>query len=151
MISLLGLLLAILFWIGILWGIAWTWNRHVEVLLASGVQVDEADQHMTIKRVARYHTVGLAITFFIFFLVLGLATFPLWQLLGIAGCLSLYFGPSAVARSEDEWTSRHDPGDLALLGRQSDAIWYRVLMVLEWAFYLGIIVLAAYLLVEAVT
>jgi hypothetical protein len=151
MISVIWLVLAILLWIGILHGIAWTWNRHVAVMLSSGIQVDTSDQHMTIWRVASYHTVDWTVTFFILFLILELATFPLWQILGLAGLLSLYFGTAAVAKGENEWIGRDGPGAVSLFGRLRDAIWYRTLMVLEWFTHLAVLVLVANLIFEPIS
>lgn len=149
MLSAIGLFIAITIWIGVLHLIACTWNRHVLAMVNSGVEVVEGDRRMTIDRVARYHTLGWTVAIFVFFVLLELADFPLWQLLGFAGLLSLVYGMSAVSRGESEWIGRDDPAAVALFGHRRDAIWYRMLMILDWAAYLAAIVFAADVLSHA--
>lgn len=147
----LGLLIATGVWVGVLQLIAWTWNRHVLVMADSDIRVDKGDRHMTIDRVARYHSLGWTAAFLVFFALLELADFPLWQLLGFAGLLALVYGTSAIARGQNEWVGKDDPASVALFGQRRDAAWYRALMVTEWAAYLASIVLAAHLIMSLIT
>ncbi|HEU5062007.1 MAG TPA: hypothetical protein VFT79_02500 [Solirubrobacterales bacterium] len=148
--SWVGLLAALSMWLVAMGVIAWTWNRHVAVMTASGVEVDDRDRHISVERVARYHTLGWTVVLFIFFVLLDLAAFPLWQRLGFSGLLALVYGGHAISRGEGEWVGRDDPGAFALFGRFRDALWYRVLMVTDWAAYLATIVFGADLAVELI-
>jgi len=145
----LGILLSVTIWVGVMQIIAWTWNQHVSKLAASGQRVDARDRHMSISRVAHYHTVGWTFAIFLFFVLLDLADFPLWQMLGFAGLLALVYGTGAITRGEGEWVGKDDPQGKALFGRRRDALWYRVLMVADWAAYLACIVFGAALTMEA--
>jgi hypothetical protein len=91
MLAVADLFIALLVWVGVMWVITWSWDRHVQVYLAAGVVVPE-DQRSTIKRRAQRHTLGWTAFFVGFFLVLALSDFPLWQRLGIAAVLSIYYG-----------------------------------------------------------
>jgi hypothetical protein len=147
--SALGLLIAIVAWVGVAHVAVWSWNRHVAVLVASGLQVDDADTPLGVGRLARRHTPGWTAAILVFFLLLGLADFPLWQSLGFAGLLSLVYGTNEVAREESE-RDESEPKGVPLFGRLRDAAWYRLLAVAEWASYLASIVFGAYLLLELV-
>jgi hypothetical protein len=145
--SVLGLVAAIAIWAGTMRVLVWSMNKQVSVVLASGLPVEDRYRHITLRKVARYHPLGWTVAILVFFVLLKLAAFPLWQLLGYAGLLSLVYGTYAVARGESEWIGKDDPERVALFGPLRDALWYRVLMVMEWVAYLAAIVFSADLLV----
>jgi hypothetical protein len=105
---------------------------------------------MSAGRVARRHTPGWTAAIFVFFVLLGLADFPLWQSLAFGGLLSLVYGTNEVAREENERVES-EPKGVPLFGRLRDAAWYRLLAVAEWASYLASIVFGAYLLLSLFT
>jgi hypothetical protein len=141
--SVLGLIVAIAIWVGAMRVLMWSMNKQVSVVIGSGLPVEDRYRHITLRRVASYHTLGWTVAILVFFVLLELTAFPLWQMLGFAGLLALVYGTSAVARGESEWIGKDDPERVALFGRLRDAVWYRVLMVIEWAAYLASIVFMA--------
>lgn len=151
MASALGLAIAVMVWILAIRAIAWSFDRQVAAVAAAGLPVEDRFRRISMKEVARYHTLGWTAAIFIFFVLLELAAFPLWQLLGFAGLLSLVYGTSAVARGESEWIGKDDAENVAVFGPVKDAIWYRMLMIIEWAAYLVSIVFGANLLSGVIT
>lgn len=137
------LFVALLAWVGVMWVIAWSWDRHVQVYLAAGVVVP-ADQRPTIKKQAQRHTLGWTIFLVVFFLVLAVSAFPLWQLLGIAAVLSICYG---VTRINREGAGRKRPR-VSLFGETRDTFWYRGLAITEWMAFLASVAFAAQLVVE---
>lgn len=143
----IALLIALVAWMAVMRTIAWSWNKHASVIADGGLHVAESDQRMTMARIARRHTVGWTLTLFGFFVLLGLAEFPLWQQLALAGILAVIYGTSSIKRGESEWAGRDEPDRMALFGRVRDAIWYRALAASEWAAYLVALVFVGNLLV----
>jgi hypothetical protein len=83
--------------------------------------------------------------FALFFIVLALFNFPLWQRLCIAGALAIVFGSTWLAQSEQGGLAEAAPR----LRRMGDSIWYWFLAVGDWLGYLGILCFATELLVKA--
>lgn len=148
MLLVLGLSVAVLLWLGVMQGIVWSYNRQASVAAVAGHLVEDRYQHIALTDVIRYHTAGWTATFFVLFVLLELAAFPLWQLLGFSGVLALVYGNAAITRGESEWMGKNDSSAVTLFGRRRDALWYRLLMVAEWAAYLALIVLTAHLVVS---
>jgi hypothetical protein len=148
MVEAIGLLIALVAWMVVMRAIAWSWNKHASVIADGGLHVAESDQHMTVARIARRHTVGWTLALLGFFVLLGLAEFPLWQQLALAGILAVVYGTSSIKRGESEWAGKDEPDRVALFGRIRDAIWYRVLAASEWAAYLVGLVFVGSLLVS---
>jgi hypothetical protein len=151
MISVVGLLLALGAWLLVMQIIVWTWNQHVAIMVAAGAEIDDRDRRMRIRRVARRHTLGWTSVFFVFFVLLLVADFPLWQVLAFSFLLAFVYGANAIARGESEWVGRENPRDLALFGPRRDALLYRMLAVADWAAYLAGIAFAADVLFSLVT
>lgn len=148
LILILGLLLAVVGWIGVLVVIARTTVRHADLGVKAGASITESDRNVTPRRVARRHTPGWTIAFFIFFLLLQLVAFPFWQLVAFICVLSVIYGLSAISSGETAWIGRKDRGAIVLFGRLGDAVWYRALAVADWLLYLAIIVLSSALFAE---
>ncbi|HEX5984854.1 MAG TPA: hypothetical protein VFY69_11665 [Solirubrobacterales bacterium] len=146
MLIIAGLLISILSWIGVVRLIVWSYNRQAAALVVSDHSLDGQFQPLAMKDVMTYHTVGWTVAIFVFFVLLEMASFPLWQLLGFAGVLALVYGTSAISRGETEWVRKNNPAAAPLFGRRRDQVWYRVLMVAEWASYLAVIILTVHLL-----
>jgi hypothetical protein len=142
MLAIGGILVAAILWMMAMWGITWTWNRHVPIVMAAGFEVEEKYRRIDLKRVARRHTLGWTAFFVGLFLVMALSNFPLWQRLGIAVLLSVFYGLSRIRRGEVHWVGRSEPQRTAMFGKVRDRIWYRILAVAEWTGYLCAIVFA---------
>jgi hypothetical protein len=152
MLSVVGLGAMLLLWLATLCILTWSWQRHLPVAIAAGIEVEGDLRELTASQVicrnVQRHSWGWTTFFFGFFLLLDIADFPTWQRLGIAIVLSAYWGIIRVQQDEkggQEGESRRD----ILFGPVKDQVWYRGLAVGEWLGYLGLIVFASQILVEA--
>lgn len=144
----IGLLaVALAAWAGFLCCVVWTWNRQVAVMAESGLYVREADRRIDMVRAVRRHTLGWTLFFAGCFVLMDLASFPLWQRLGFVTVLAVAYGTTSIRRDEEDWIRETNLARPALFGRARDAAWYRVLAVGEWAAYLSSLALVADLLV----
>lgn len=148
MLSIVGLALAFSLWIGAMEGIVWSRHRSVPIIMAAGFDVKKRDQRISIARVARRHTLGWTAFFVMFFLILALTSFPLWQRLGFAAILSIIYGLSGVSRGEKHTIGNDEPHRVAMFGPVRDRIWYRILAIAEWVGYLGSLVFATQLVFQ---
>lgn len=131
-----GLLVAVVFWTTAMLGIVWSWNRHVPIVVAAGFHVDQQYQRIGLREVSRRHTPGWTAFFVGMFLVMELSDFPLWQRLGIAVMLAVFYGLSRIRRGEAQWVAKNEPGLASMFGTFRDRIWYRLLAIAEWTGYL---------------
>jgi hypothetical protein len=145
----LGLVALGLFWVGALCALAWSWNRYLQRALAANIQI--SDQHRGFKLSTvlwgniRSHTIGWSAFYFFFFLLLGLASFPTWQRLGISFVLALYYGYLRESRETGKHRDR-----LTLFSPRADRVWYFTVLSAEWFGYYGVLVFAGQLVLEAV-
>lgn len=145
MLSALGLFISLAIWLGAIQSIVWSWNKHALIVASAGLEVGIDDRHISSANVIRLHTIGWTLGLFVFFLVMALTSFPLWQCLGLAIILSVIYGVSRIKQGEEHWIGKDDPGRVALFGQTIDRIWYRALAIGEWAGYLCSIVFASQL------
>jgi hypothetical protein len=152
MLSIIGLGVMLLLWLATLRTLAWSWQRHIPVAIAAGIEVDGEFRGLTSSQViwrnVQRHTWGWTAFFFGFFLLLDIADFPTWQRLGIAVVLSAYWGIIRVQQDEKGGQESEPRRDI-LFGPVKDQVWYRGLAVGEWFGYLGLIVFASQILAEA--
>lgn len=149
MTALLGVLGLGVFWLGALCLVAWSWGKHLELMLAAGIDV--VSEHRKLKPgtvlwlCVRSHTIGWSIFFFAFFALLGLAEFPVWQRLGIACLLSVTYAYSRTNR-----VTQREPGVVPLFTPWADRVWYFSIWSAEWLGYFGVLIFLGQLLVEAI-
>lgn len=93
----------------------------------------------------RRHTIGWSVFFFGFFVLLGLADFPVWQRLGIAFLLSVTYGYQRVTKE----TGR-DRGAVPLFTPFADKVWGFAILSAEWLGYFGVLVFLGQLIIEAI-
>jgi hypothetical protein len=113
-----------------------SWNRHMALMVAAGIDVDSSDLHIGVRRVMSRHTIGWSFAIFVFFSLLVLADFPLWQRVALASLLAVAYGTSSIRRIEEQRLEGDTPRGVPLFGNVRDAIWYRVLASCEWLGYL---------------
>lgn len=106
--------MSVLIWLGVTILIAWTWKRHIALMVGSGVQIDAKDQQMSSARIPKRHMVGWSAAFFAVFLLLELADVPLWWLLLFCRLLAIVYGSSEIGRGEQERVAQSDAGELTL-------------------------------------
>lgn len=85
-------------------------------------------------------TIGLAI----FFLLLGLTDFPLWQRLGVAGMFAVVLGSLWLAQSDRGGSAEQAP----LAQRLGSDIWYWMLATVDWLGFLGLLCFGSELLLQ---
>jgi hypothetical protein len=137
-----ALLIALCLWFCAMAGIIWSWNRHVPIVVAAGVDVEKDQQHINFGRIVRAHTLGWTAFFFGLFLVMALSEFPVWQRVGIAVMLSVIYGLSRIKRGETSRLGKGEPSRVAMFGELRDKLWYRILAITEWVGYFGVIIFA---------
>lgn len=144
----LGLLALGLVWLGALYALARTWDRYLQRALAADVEISKEHRDLKFGSVlwsnVRSHTSGWSAFFFGFFLLLGLAEFPVWQRLGIACLLALYYGYLRASRE----TGKCDR--LAIFSPAVDRVWYFIILSAEWLGYFGVLIFFGQLLIEVV-
>lgn len=150
MLTIGGLLIALIIWIAAMSGIVWSWNRHVPIVVAAGFDVKKENQHIDLARVARRHTWGWTTFFLVLFLALALFDFPLWQRAAFVVVLSVIYGLSRIKRGETTRLGKDEPERVAMFGVTRDQLWYRVLTIGDWAGYLLAIVFATELVARAI-
>jgi hypothetical protein len=141
----LGLVLSIVIWWAMMQAIVWSWTRRVSVAASRNVDVDSLDlRPITVAAIARRHPLGWTVALAVFFTILAISNFPLWQRLGLTGVLAIIYGSTWLAKSE--------PGEQAesegFARKVGSNLWYWVLAVGEWVGYFGAIVFATELLVQ---
>jgi hypothetical protein len=141
--------MALVLWMGAMRAIVWSWNRHVPIVISAGFDVRPNLQRIGLVDVLRRHTVGWTFFFILWFVVLGISDFPLWQQLVIAALLAVAYGLSRIRRGEENRIGGTEPGRVAMFGEVRDKVWYRVLAIAEWAGYLSVIALTTTLILEA--
>lgn len=141
MLSVVGLGAMLLLWLATLRTLAWSWQRHLPVAMAAGIEVKgdlrELTPSQVIWRNVQRHSWGWTVFFFAFFSLLDIAGFPTWQRLGIAIVLSTYWGIVRVQLDEAQSGQEGEPRRDILFGPVKDQVWYRGLAVGEWFGYLG--------------
>lgn len=144
-----GVVLMLAWWAFALRGLAWSWQKHVPVLMSAGESVRgdfrELRQSQVFWMNVRRHTVGWTIFFSLFFLALGLAKFPVWQRLVIAAGLAAWYASARIAQGEGSGGA-----EAWLFGPKRDRAWYWVLAAAEWFGYLGVLVFCGQAVVEVV-
>jgi hypothetical protein len=142
----LGLVALGLFWIGSLCALTWSWDRSLQRALAAGVEILSEHRSLKLRTVLwlniRSHTVGWSAFYFCFFVLLGLADFPVWQRLGIGGLLALYYGYLRESRETGQYPDRP-----SLFSPSVDRVWYFTILSAEWFGYYGVLILAGQVLV----
>jgi hypothetical protein len=141
--------MALILWVGAMGAIVWSWNRHVPIVISAGFDVRPNLQHIGLVDVLRRHTAGWTFFFVLWFFVLGISDFPLWQQLGIAALLAVVYGLSRIRRGEENRIGGNEPERVAMFGEVRDKVWYRALAIAEWAGYLSVIALATTLILKA--
>lgn len=143
----------LLLWLATLFALAWSWQKHLPVAIAAGMEVNDELRHLTSSQViwrnVQRHTWGWTAFFFGFFFLLDVADFPAWQRLGIAIVLSTYWGIIRVQRDEAQGGQEAKPRRDILFGPMQDQVWYRGLAIGEWFGYLGLIMFASQIVAEA--
>lgn len=145
----LGLVALGLFWVGALCALTWSWDRYLHRASAAGVEISSKHRELKLSTVlwlnVRSHTVGWSAFYFVFFVLLGLAGFPVWQRLGIGCVLALYYGSLRASRETGQ-----QPGQPSLFSPRVDRVWYFTILSAEWLGYFGVLVFAGQILVEVV-
>lgn len=140
----LGLVGSALLYLAAIYGIEWSSLRRVRGGDGSGIAVDAPMSFPTAQEILRRHSVEWAVGFALFFVLLAIADFPLWQRLGVAGVLAIAFGSM--------WLSQSEPGSAAEAApsfqRMGSNIWYWLLAVFDWLGFLGVLCFATELLVR---
>lgn len=96
--SVLGLLGSLMLYLGAMWAMSWSAVRARRVE-AQGVSVVDKPTLPSVSEAVHRHGLEWLIGYFVFFFVLGIAGFPLWQRLGTGLLLALFFGSVWFARS----------------------------------------------------
>jgi hypothetical protein len=146
--ALLGLIGLGLVWVGALCLWAWSWDRHVQLILAAGFDVESEHRNLQSGELVwlqvRSHTIGWSAFFFAFFALQGLAGFPVWKRLGLACVLSVTYAYGRTAREVGQGPER-----VPLLTPWADKVWYFSILSAEWLGYFGVLVFLGQFFVEA--
>jgi hypothetical protein len=126
----IGFLVCMALYLAAIYAIGWSARRRAQTF---EIAVESTSALPSPLEIWHRHTVEWTILFSGFFFVLALASFPLWQCLGIAGLLALIFGSL--------WLSHSPPGPSQLdeprFRRNLSGVWYWGLAVADWFGYLG--------------
>lgn len=149
MTALLGLIALALVWVGALFGLVWSWNRRIQRFRAAGLEVALEHRNLKADEVlwlnVRSHTAGWSAFYFCFFVLLGLADFPVWQRLGVGFSLALFYGYLSASRETGRYCDR-----LSLFSPRADPVWLFVIVSAELLGYFGVLICAGQILVEVV-
>jgi hypothetical protein len=118
-------------------------SRHIQRAEEQGVALGPRPDFPAWRAIWRRHGIETPIIFGVFFGVLALAGFPLWQRIGIVVSLALVFGSSWVSKSET-WSSLARGKSLR---HRVMAAEYWCLSVLDWLGYLGVVCFASSIVV----
>lgn len=137
--ALLGLLASIALYLAAIYGITWSWSLRYRAAESHGVQIDASPiRFPTGSEIWHRHSVEWTIGFTIFFVILTIFDFPLWQQLCITGALAIVFGSAWLAQSESGGLAEEAPR----FRRLGSSVWYWLLGVGDWLGYLGVICFA---------
>lgn len=144
--ALLGLLASVSLYLGAIYGMVWSSSQRVKAAENRGVTIDAGLSFPSASEIARRHSIEWTIGFAVFFVILAVAGFPLWQRLGIAGVLAIAYGSMWLAQSE--------PGETAeaasLIQRIGSNTWYWLLAVGDWLGFLAVLCFATDILVSLI-
>lgn len=143
-LAILGLLTSAVLYLVAIYGIVWSSSLRVNRAEDRGAVVDAQLSFPGVEEIVRRHTLEWLIGFALFFTVLALANFPLWQRLGMAGALAVAFGSMWLSQSEPGSAAR----ELPPLRRMGSSVWYWLLAVGDWLGFLGMICFGTDLLVR---
>jgi hypothetical protein len=121
-------------------------SRHIQWAEEQGVALGPRPDFPSWRDIWGRHGVETTIICGVFFGVLALAGFPLWQRIGIAASLALVFGSSWISKSETWSGLVHGKS----LRQRAMAAGYWCVSVIDWLGYLGVICFASSLVVGVV-
>jgi hypothetical protein len=154
MAPVVGLGVMLFLWAVTLRTLAWSWERHLPIAIAAGVEINEELRRLTPSQIAwrnvQRHTLAWTGFFACFFLFLAAIELPLWSRVGIAMVLAAYYGSVRVQRDEAQRERDRQSKSDPLFSPKKDRVWYRGLAISEWFGYLGLIMFAMQILADAV-
>jgi len=136
-LSVCGLVLAFVLYMAAIYGISWTAVRRVD---NAGAQISPSSAPIrpSTREVVERHSIEWLVGFFAFYLLLGIADFPLWQQLGMGALFALWFGSVWFNQSG----RNRDPGLSAGRRFASDA-WYWLIAVADWLGFMWMLCFAS--------
>lgn len=144
-LAICGLLFSLALYLAAIYGLVWSASRRVRYLEAQGVSTDDRWKFPSAREILIRHSGEWLLGFFVFFLLLGLADFPLWQRLGIGALAALYFGSIWFDQSGRNMDERVSAGR-----RLASNVWYWLLAVADWLGFMWLLGFASALVLEAV-
>jgi hypothetical protein len=140
-----GFLTALALYLAAIYGIAWSASRRISEIEGRSVPIRHRLAFPSVHEIWIRHSVEWLLGFFVFFLLLGLTEFPLWQRLGLGAVFALYFGSVWFDQS-----GRNTDKEVRRYRRGASNVWYWLLAVADWLGFMWIVCFASALVIEVI-
>lgn len=140
-----GLLLSLVLYLAAIYGIAWSASRRVREFEGPSVSARKSPEFPRMHEIWVRHSVEWLVGFFVFFLILGLTDFPLWQRLGLGAVFALFLGSIWFDQS-----GRNPNKGLPRYRRGMSNAWYLLLAVTDWLGFMWVLCFSSALAIEVI-
>ena len=137
-----GLFLALALYLAAIYGILWSAGRR---RIGADAMPAEPLRFPSYWEILTRHSLEWLLGFFAFFLLLGIADFPLWQRLGLGAVFALVFGWAWFDQS-----GRNRDDDAAPRHKAASNLWYWFLAFVDWLGFMWLLCFSSALVLEAV-